>query len=173
MIIRINKHLKLEEASNKDFVFLKNLYQDKDIQTLALSEDNFDIQDSNIKNTIEFFSNSDDMLFIIKLDDHSIGIVTLYDFSFSAKETKFGIILMEKYQNFSIGIKVFKSIEEYIFSKLHFNRIVSEVIDYNLKVISILKRLGFEFIESKKDIVRKGSSKYDLQVYERKNNVCI
>ncbi|MGM0126402.1 hypothetical protein IGI37_003831 [Enterococcus sp. AZ194] len=165
MVKRIDKNLVLEEVSIKDFKFMKRMYQDMDFQTVALTEENFEIQDDNISRTIDYFRNTDNLMFIIKYKGVSVGFTMFYDYDSLNKKTKFGIALEKKYQDNIIAMRVFTKMQKIAFEELNLKQMSSEVIDINIKMLSIIRRLDYFLEDIKVNAVKKGENYYNLNLF--------
>lgn len=170
VILKLNANLKLREVCEEDCGFLTNSYRDKEIQNLALGEENMEIKEADIHKTIQYFLTSDNHLFIIEFDNIPIGMTMLYGFSKEEFSTKIGIVILRQYQNFGMGKEIVKAVINYAFSVLKIKKITGEVYEFNDRPKYILEELNFRIEQTLQNHLCMKGEMFDMYLYSLFND---
>ena len=146
-VIVVDTNIRLKEIELEDTeVIFKTIINERDYlgEWLPFVELTRDI--SFTRCFVEGYLNSDrkDLTCAIFYQNQFVGIIGLKDTDFNNKKTEIGYWLSEPYQHKGIITNSCKSLINFIFDKMDFNRIQIRVAKGNLKSQYIPERLGFK-----------------------------
>nr|WP_315100992.1 UDP-4-amino-4,6-dideoxy-N-acetyl-beta-L-altrosamine N-acetyltransferase [uncultured Catonella sp.] len=109
----------------------------------------------NISKEVEYW--------MILVDDMPAGIINLADIDWKNKRATWGWYVGEKHlRSFQLAISLEMSLQEYVFEKLKFNELYSDVLSENKGVIRINELCGSRVIKEEIDEVEKEGKKYSV-----------
>lgn len=146
-VIVVDTNIRLKEIELEDTeVIFKTIINERDYlgEWLPFVELTRDI--SFTRCFVEGYLNSDrkDLTCAIFYQNQFVGIIGLKDTDFNNKKTEIGYWLSEPYQHKGIITNSCKSLIDFVFDKMDFNRIQIKVAKGNLKSQRVPKRLGFK-----------------------------
>ena len=111
-------------------------------------------------------SESDRKMFVVKIDENSIGICGLIHLDRKNKNADVAILVGEsKFQSKGLGKQILKKLLEIGFNKFELNRIGAEVIDYNTKSKNIFQKLNFKLEGKFREAIWRYGRWHDINVY--------
>lgn len=90
-------------------------------------------------------------LVISDYKDNSIGLIDLFDFDFKNSRAGVGIIIDEKYREKGFAKEALFMLVNYCFSHLNLHQLYCNIVEDNVKSISLFENQGFERVGLKRD----------------------
>src|SRR5574344_234974 len=148
-----NNKLKItyDEAKKTHAKFLFSLYNEPTINSIAVNEKGI-IEMSSILKTIEFFSNTNNSLFIVSINGVNIGVGMIYDVSLEQNICSLGIVLNPEYRNKGWGTVILEDLIEIAKNSLNVTSIKAEINNANYKALKLVKNFNFKCINDKNSL---------------------
>lgn len=91
-------------------------------------------------------------LVISDLEDHSIGLIDLFDFDFKNRRAGVGILIKElEDRQRGFGREALQLLIDYSFSHLHLHQLYCNINEDNQASVNLFVQLGFEIVGKKRD----------------------
>lgn len=136
-------NLTFNKITIDDFKFISELRNDKENSQFFISNNTITLRSH--KNFIKYLNNSDDICWIIKSNNNSIGIVSLYNVNLEAKVCEFGRFLIKKdCRRHGLGKFVLQWALNYARDNLGMKIIYLIVLKSNTLATKIYKTYGFK-----------------------------
>lgn len=91
-------------------------------------------------------------LVISDLEDHSIGLIDLFDFDFKNRRAGVGILIKElEDRQRGFGREALQLLIDYSFSHLHLHQLYCNINEDNQASVNLFVQLGFEIVGLKRD----------------------
>ena len=129
-----------------ELYLLKKWQNDIDIK-YPLMGFRFPIQTKSVEDWLEGIRQNNGInriVYGIKSNDHSIGMISLHQIDYVNSKAMLGIYIAEKKeQNKGLGSKATKLMLDFAFNGMGLNRVGLEVLGSNKKAINLYKKIGF------------------------------
>ena len=148
-----NNKLKItyDEAKKTHAKFLFSLYNEPTINSIAVNKKGI-IEMSSILKTIEFFSNTNNSLFIVSLNSTNIGVGMIYDVNLEQNVFSLGIVLNPEYRNKGLGTVILEDLIEIAKNSLNVTSIKADINNENYKALNLVKNFNFKCINDKNSL---------------------
>ena len=148
-----NNKLKItyDEAKKTHAKFLFSLYNEPTINSIAVNKKGI-IEMSSILKTIEFFSNTNNSLFIVSINNANIGVGMIYDVNLEQNVCSLGIVLNPEYRNKGWGTVILEDLIEIAKNSLNVKAIKADINKENYKALKLVKNFNFKCINDKNSL---------------------
>lgn len=148
-----NNKLKItyDEAEKMHAKFLFSLYNEPTINSIAVNKKGI-IEMSSILKTIEFFSTTNNSLFIVSLNSTNIGVGMIYDVNLEQNVCSLGIVLNPEYRNKGLGTVILEDLIEIAKNSLNVTSIKADINNENYKALNLVKNFNFKCINDKNSL---------------------
>lgn len=145
-MLRNNKFkITYDEAKKMHAKFPFSLYNEPTINSIAVNKKGI-IEMSSILKTIEFFSTTNNSLFIVSINSTNIGVGMIYDVNLEQNVCSLGIVLNPEYRNKGLGTVILEDLIKIAKNSLNVTSIKADINNENYKALNLVKNFNFKCI---------------------------